>query len=681
MNKSKKEHYLEREISWMYFNYRLLKEAQDTTVPLLERLKFLGIYSNNLDEFFRVRVALLNRIINIKDVSLRNEKKIAENILETITHLNKNYTKEFESVFDSIKKELEEKNVFILNENQISEKQKEEILSLFRTSLHSHLYPRMFSLSSNFDDISDESIYLAIKLSTAPRKKEYALLELPSKEYGRFIQLSTDKPNETIFMFLDDVIRVCLPFVFIGMKYDKYEAYTFKITKDAEIDIEPNLQGDIMEKIAQAVKNRKKGQPVRFICDATIPKDLLKQVYQSFNIGLSDNIVMGGRYHNLKDLMDFSVEKRKDLIYTKWQPLSIKEILESVSPLDLISRKDILLHYPYHNFSNYLRVLREASISKDVQSIKITLYRLAKNSSVAQTLICAAKNGKKVTAVVELLARFDEASNIYWSQKMQEAGIKVILGIEGLKIHSKLTYIKRRGGDIACINTGNFHEGNAAAYTDLTLMTANKQIVKEVNSVFNFIEKPYKTPSFKELLISPINMRSQITYMINTEIRNAKNKKEAYILCKINHIVDKEIVDKLYEASNAGVKVRLLVRGNCSIKTGIIGLSSNIEIKGIIDKYLEHSRIFIFANNGNEKYYIGSADWITRNFDSRVETLVPVYDEAIQQELKLIVEYGLKDTQKARIVTGRGNDMVVGETENKFRSQQELYNYYKEKES
>ena len=322
--------------------------------------------------------------------------------------------------------------------------------------------------------------------------------------------------------------------------------------------------------------------------------------------------------------------------------------------------------------------MREAAISKDVQVIKITLYRLAQNSSVAQTLICAAKNGKSVTAVVELLARFDEVSNIYWSQKMQEAGINVVIGIEGLKIHSKLTYIKRKNGDIACVNTGNFHEGNAKAYTDLTLMTSNKQIVREINSVFNFIEKPYKVPAFKTLLVSPLNMRTTIKSLISTETRNAKNGKQAYILCKVNHIVDKEIVDKLYEASNAGVKISLLVRGNCSIKTNIIGLSTNIEIKGIIDRYLEHSRIFIFGNNGAEKYYIGSADWLSRNFDSRVETLVPVYDEAIQRELKLIIEYGLKDNHKARVVTGLGNDMVenIGESE-KLNSQQELYNYYK----
>jgi len=662
----------------MYFNQRLLKEAQDESVPLFERLKFLGIYSNNLDEFFRVRVALLNRIINIKDSSFAKEKKDAEKTLSTITRLNKCYTQEFEAAFDTLKKQLATHQVFIYDENQISENQKKELHTFFTNSLHRHHYPRIFSQNSNFDDITDESIYLAIKMSSDSGKKEYALLELPSKEYGRFIKLSSDNPEQDIYMFLDDVVRVCLPSIFIGMKYDKYEAYTFKITKDAEIGIEPNLQGDIMEKIAKAVKNRTKGATVRFICDATIPKDLLRQMYKSLNISRSDNVVMGGRYHNLKDLMSFPSNQRKELTYAQWEPLQIKEIAESTSPLDLIVRKDVLLHYPYHCFSNYLRVLREAAISKDVQAIKITLYRLAKNSSVAQTLICAAKNGKLVTAVVELLARFDEESNIYWSQKMQEAGINVIIGIEGLKIHSKLTYIKRKKGDIACINTGNFHEGNAKAYTDLTLMTSDKQIVKEINSVFNFIEKPYKIPEFKTLLISPINMRATIKSLISTEIRNAKNGKQAYILCKINHIVDREIVDKLYEASNAGVEIRLLVRGNCSIKTNVNGLSTNIEIKGIIDRYLEHSRIFIFGNNGAEKYYIGSADWISRNFDSRVETLVPVYDEAIQRELKLIIEYGLKDNRKARIVTGSGDDTIEDKGKvKKFNSQQELYNYYK----
>jgi len=349
--------------------------------------------------------------------------------------------------------------------------------------------------------------------------------------------------------------------------------------------------------------------------------------------------------------------------------------MESGSVMEVIRQKDMLLHYPYHSFSNYIRLLREAAINKEVDSIKITLYRLADNSSVAEALICAAKNGKKVTAVIEILARFDEASNIYWAQKMREAGINVILGIEGLKIHSKLTLIKGKRGNFACINTGNFHEGNAKVYTDLTLMTANKVIVREVDNVFLFIQKPYIVTDFKKLLVSPLTMRSSIKSLINNEILNAKKGNPASIQCKLNHITDIDIIKKLYEASAAGVKIELLVRGSCSIITGIKGISSNITVKGIIDRYLEHSRIFIFCNGGKEKYYLGSADWISRNFDARVEVLTPVLDEKIQRELKLIVEYGLKDNLKARIVDGMGDNQIMP-CEVPFRSQEELYNYY-----
>jgi len=676
-----KNNYLEREISWMYFNHRVLQESQDKTVPLLERLRFLGIYSNNLDEFFRVRIASLNRIIALKELSLKHEKKAARETLSQIHQLYKKYAVEFGETFKALKTELETQGIRILNETQINDRQQKQILQRFSENLSFHLYPRFFLKNSNFKDLNDESVYLAIRIRMKSGEKEYALLEVPSDIFGRFIEIP---PKDTAFggsqsegkafMFLDDVVRLCLPHIFVSRKQAQFDAFAFKITKNAEIDINIDT-GDLLGKVSKAVKNRKWGEPVRFIYDMNMPVDLLKHIQKSFNIRKIDAIAAGNRYHNLKDLMLFPDCQREDLKYPKWPALFVPEIMESESVMEVIKQKDRLLHYPYHSFSNYIRLLREAAISKDVHSIKITLYRLAENSSVIEALICAAKNGKKVAAVIELLARFDETANIYWTKKMEEAGINVIPGIKGLKVHSKLTLIKGKTGSVACISTGNFHEENAKTYIDLTLMTADKSIVKEVDEVFSFIQKPCVAGNFKKLLVSPLVLRSKIKSLIDTEIYYAKKGKPAFIRCKLNHVTDADIIKKLYDASAAGVKIELLVRGSCSIMNGIECAGSNIAIKGIIDRYLEHSRIFIFCNGGKEKYYLGSADWMPRNFDSRVEVLVPVLDEKIQQELKMIVEYGLKDNLKARIVDGTGNNQIIA-GKPFFRSQEELYKYY-----
>lgn len=672
--KQTKNDYLEREISWMHFNHRVLQEAMDKTVPLLERLLFLGIYSNNLDEFFRVRVAVLNRIIELKEVSLKQEKKVAQETLLQINKLYKTYKIEFEDTFNTLKNELDKQGIHILNETQINETQQKQILQTFSERLCFHIYPRLFFKDSNFKDLNDANVYLAVRIQKANRQKEYALIEVPENIFGRFIEIPAKDKKEKVFMFLDDVIRICLPQIFVLQHNAKFDTYAFKITKDSEIDIDIDT-GDTIKKVSRAVKNRKWGQPVRFIYDMNMPADLLKQIQKYFNIQKTDNITAGGRYHNLKDLMSFPDCQRNDLKYPKKPALFIKNIMEAESVIELIKQKDLLLHYPYQSFSNYIRLLREAVICKDVTAIKITLYRLARNSSVAEALICAAKNGKKVTAVIEILARFDEAANIYWAQKMREAGINVILGIEGLKIHAKLMLIKGKKGSITCISTGNFHEGNAKVYTDLTLMTANKTIVKEVENVFIFLQKPYIIQNFKNLLVAPLNMRNGIISLINNEIQNIKKGKPAYIKCKLNHVTDIEIIKKLYEASAAGVKIEMLVRGSCSIVTKTKSHSSNITIKGIVDRNLEHTRILIFCNGGLEKYYLGSADWIYRNFDTRVEVLTPIFDEKIQQELKMIIDFGLKDNKKARIIDGSGKNEIKKE-EIPFRSQEELYEFY-----
>lgn len=676
---NKKTPYVERDISWMYFNHRILLEAARQEVPLLERLTFLGIYSNNLDEFFRVRIATLNRIVEYADKNIKTERDLAARTLKQIGKLHNCYYDEFEETFASIMEELRKENIFVIKDTEMNDEQKAFIDSFYRNKLSGSTNPVFLNGPRPLDDQTDEDIYLAIRLlrkdeTGKVRSKDYAVIELPTEEFGRFIQLP-DSDGKTYLMFLDDVIRYCLPIIFVGMKYTDYEAYTYKFTKDAEMEIDSDLRTGVLQKISKGVKSRKKGEPIRFVYDEQMPKDLLKKLVDRLNIDKNDTRVAGGRYHNFKDLMKFPVCGRNDLRYPIWEPILKPELNGTESLLAIIRRKDRSLHYPYHSFDTFIRVLREAAISKEVKSIKMTLYRLAKESKVIKALICAAKNGKKVTVVIELLARFDEASNINWSKKMQDAGIHVIFGVEGLKIHSKLVHIGTRHGDLACISTGNFHEGNARMYTDYTIMTAHRPIVREVNAVFDFIEKPYAPINFKELLVSPNDMRKHLIALINKEIKNKEQGKEAYIIAKVNHITDHALVEKLYEASAAGVKIDLVVRGNCSLVTDVPGISENIRINGIIDRYLEHSRIFIFANGGEERYYIGSADWMPRNLDNRIEVLTPVYDKDIQADLKQVVCHGFRDTSKGRMVDGTGENRPQEGAP--FRSQEELYNEYK----
>lgn len=676
---NKKTPYVERDISWMYFNHRILLEAARQEVPLLERLTFLGIYSNNLDEFFRVRIATLNRIVEYADKNMKAEQDLAARTLKQIGKLHNRYYDEFEETFASIMEELRKENIFVIKDTEMNDEQKAFIDSFYRNKLSGSTNPVFLNCPRPLDDQTDENIYLAIRLlrkdeTGKVRVKDYAVIELPTEEFGRFIQLP-DSEGKTYLMFLDDVIRYCLPMIFVGMKYTDYEAYTYKFTKDAEMEIDSDLRTGVLQKISKGVKSRKKGEPIRFVYDEQMPKDLLKKLVDRLNVDKNDTRVAGGRYHNFKDLMKFPVCGRNDLRYPVWEPILKPELNGTESLLAIIRRKDRSLHYPYHSFDTFIRVLREAAISKEVKSIKMTLYRLAKESKVIKALICAAKNGKKVTVVIELLARFDEASNINWSKKMQDAGIHVIFGVEGLKIHSKLVHIGTRHGDLACISTGNFHEGNARMYTDYTIMTAHRPIVREVNAVFDFIEKPYAPINFKELLVSPNDMRKHLIALINKEIKNKEQGKEAYIIAKVNHITDHALVEKLYEASAAGVKIDLVVRGNCSLVTDVPGVSENIHINGIIDRYLEHSRIFIFANGGEERYYIGSADWMPRNLDNRIEVLTPVYDKDIQADLKQVVCHGFRDTSKGRMVDGTGENRPQEGAP--FRSQEELYNEYK----
>ena len=686
-----KKAYVERDVSWMYFNHRILQEAEKEFVPLLERLSFLGIYSNNLDEFFRVRVASLNRMID-RNLTKDMEAQIKKS-LKTINKLNESYSKEYTEAVDQVFRELEVHKVRLVTETNLNDEQKNFLTQFFYDKLNGSVNPIWLNEIDDLSTLEDNRIYLAIektemenndedekgkkKKDDKKGKKKYAVVKVPDRVFGRWVKIPSSDGFDNI-MYLDDVIRYCLPLVFLGFKESSYRAYSFKFTKDAEMEMDNDADFGTMEKIALGVNSRKKGEAVRVIYDREMPKDLQKKLRERLNTKELDASLAGGRYQNHKDLMSFPDCGHKELKYEKWTPIMKPEFLSNESILEQIRQKDRYIHVPYHSFNGYIRVLREAAVKPEVKAIKTTLYRLAKDSKVVKALITAARNGKKVTAVVELLARFDEESNIKWSKRMQEEGVNVIFGVEGLKIHSKLLYIKTTKGDIACVGTGNFHEGNARVYTDYLMMTARQGIVSEVAKVFDFIDRPFSPMRFKELLVSPNSMKTRILRLFDNEIKNAQEGKPAWVKIKINHITDQDVVNKIYVASRAGVRIDALVRGNCSVVPGIKDVSENIRIVGIIDRYLEHSRILIFCNNDKPRYFIGSADWMPRNLVNRIEVLTPVYDEDMKKDLMRTIDFGLRDTTNGRIVDGKGTNEIqaVKEGEKPFRSQEELHNVY-----
>ena len=670
-----KKAYVERDVSWMYFNHRILQEAEKEFVPLLERLSFLGIYSNNLDEFFRVRVASLNRMLERK-LDKDTEQQIKKS-LKTINKLNESYSKEYTEAVDRVFEELETHKIRLVTEACLNDEQKDFLSQFFYDKLNGSVNPIWLSEIEDLTVLEDNRIYLIVeKCEKKDNKKKYAIVKVPDRIYGRWVKIPSCDGFDNI-MYLDDVIRYCLPLVFLGFKESTYRAYSFKFTKDAEMEMDNDADFGTMEKIALGVNSRKKGEAVRVIYDHEMPREMQRKLRDRLNTKELDASLAGGRYQNHKDLMSFPDCGRNDLKYDKWTPIMKPEFVSNESILDQIRQKDRFIHVPYHSFNGYIRVLREAAIKPEVKAIKTTLYRLAKDSKVVKALITAARNGKKVTAVVELLARFDEESNIKWSKRMQEEGVNVIFGVEGLKIHSKLLYIESKKGNIACIGTGNFHEGNAKIYTDYLMMTARPKIVNEVAKVFDFINRPFSPFRFSELLVSPNSMKSRILRMLDTEIRNAGEGKEAWVKIKINHITDTDMVTKLYQASKAGVKIDIVIRGNCSLVPGLKGLSENIRCVGIIDRYLEHSRILIFANGGKPRFFIGSADWMPRNLLNRIEVLTPVYDEEMQADLMRTISYGMRDSTNGRLIDGKGtDDFVNGEP---FRSQEELYKELKSK--
>lgn len=680
-----KPQYIPRDISWLSFNERVFQEATDETVPLIERMKFLGIFSSNLDEFFRVRVATLTRLAEVKkDVS----EFVGENPAKLLRQIHKkvlDQQEKVENVYHSIVKELAANKVYIVDEKHLNREQSAFVLKYFHENVLPTLAPVMIETAPKFPYLNDKSIYFAVKLFKKGELKKgmkYALIHIPTDVLPRFVVLPRQGESRSI-IFLDNIIRFCLNELFAVIEVDHAEAYTIKLTRDAELDIDQDLSKSIVEKIEKSVKERKKGDPVRLVYDREIPKDLLEFIIKKIKLKRSLSLIPGGRYHNFRDFMNFPNVGNKEFLYHNPPPLPHPELSKAKSLFSMVKKKDILLCYPYQSFNHIIDLLREASIDPKVTTIKMTLYRLAKKSSVAYILANALKNGKAVTVVVELQARFDEEANIFWANQLKEEGAEVIYGISGLKVHSKLLLITRQeaNGPVTYghIGTGNFNEDTARLYSDCTLLTADKRITSEIAKVFHFYSNNFKIGSYEHLIVSPFFMRKKFIKFINKEIKNAEEGKEAFITLKLNSIVDSEMIKKLYQASQAGVKIKLIVRSNCSLIPGIKGMSENIEAISIVDKYLEHARILIFCNGGDERIYLTSADWMYRNLDLRNEIAVPIYDKKLREKLKKIIDIQLHDNTKARILDEKQDNKykIALPGEKKVRAQDDIYTYFK----
>ena len=677
---------IHREIGWLSFNERVLQEAQDLSVPLIERIRFLGIFSNNLDEFFKVRVASIRRMIDLQEGDKLFEGEKPKKLLNQIQKKVIQLQNKFEYTYQQILGELERNKIFIINEMELNPHQESFVKRYFYDHVMPAISPILLSNVDEFPYLKDKSIYLAVKLAgNRPeiKKTDYALIEIPTGILPRFIVLPTENDRKFIIL-LEDVIRYSLDDVFALLHFDISGAWIIKLTRDAELDMDNDISKSLLELISSSVMGRREGQPVRFVFDNSIAKDLLDYIVMRLQLDVDSALIPGGRYHNFKDFMQFPNVAGPELVYPRDIPLKHAQVKMQSSILDAIARKDFMLHVPYHDFIIFVRLLQEASIDPRVTEISITVYRVASNSKVINALINAARNGKIVNVVIELQARFDEEANIYWSRKLEEVGANVFFGIPGLKVHAKLLNITRREGKrfvrYACVSTGNFHEGNATVYSDLMLFTADTRITTEVKKTFDFFENTYRNYTYRHLINSPLFLRKKIYTLIENEIKNAKKGKDAYIILKINNLVDKEIIYKLYRANQVGVKIKLIVRGICSLIPGVPGLSENIEAISIVDKYLEHSRVVIFCNDGDELYYISSADWMNRNLDRRIEVSCPIYNKDVQKEIRDLIEIQLRDNTKARIINPvQDNSYVRSGESKKIRAQVELYKYYKGK--
>jgi polyphosphate kinase len=675
-----------RDISWLSFNARVLQEANDPTIPLRERVRFLGIFSNNLDEFFRVRVATLKRMTEL-DVKVKSKMHLEKNprqIIDQIQDIVLQQQNEFNRIWIQVQQELKKEKIFLVTEKQLTREQKKYVESYFDEQVRQDVIPLMIESNPQMPYLRERSLYLAVAMSNQKNayKKKYALIEVPAKYNRRFVKLPSPAGTHHIIL-MEDIIRFCLPRIFSFMGFDEYSAHVIKVTKDAEIDLDSDVSTTLIQKIEKGLKNRRRGKPVRFIYDKEIDAGLLEYLIRRLQLSRRDNIIPGGRIHNFRHFMDFPAD-----VFTKKherkKPFPHPIVKKSIRITDEILKQDLLLHFPYHSFDAIIDLLREAAMDTDVREIKITAYRLADTSKVINALVNAARNGKKVTVMLELRARFDEEANLEWKKKLEEEGIIVLIGVHNTKVHAKLCIIKKRLKtktiQYGFVSTGNLNEDTARVYADHCLLTANRKVMADINRIFHYLEKPLLSRlkflrECKTLIISPTGMRKQFMRFIDNEIKNAKKKLPAAITIKMNSLSDELFISKLTEAAKAGVEVKLIVRGIFCMLTENKKFKVKPYAVSIVDQYLEHSRVLIFHNNGKPKVYISSADWMVRNLDHRIEAAVEITNPVIKEEFIQYSGIQLKDNVKARILDNDLENRFVRKKGKSIRSQVEIYNY------
>ncbi|MCW8328007.1 polyphosphate kinase 1 [Photobacterium sp. SDRW27] len=677
--------YIEKELSWLSFNERVLQEAADKSVPLIERVRFLGIFSSNTDEFYKVRFADVKRRILINEEQGGDDR--AKHLLSKIQSRVLKLNQDFDTLYNEILLEMARRHIFLVNDQQLDNRQQIWLRKYFRNAILPHIMPILLTEDIDLlNFLKDEYSYLAVEMQQGD-KKGYALIEIPTDQLPRFILLpeAKGKRHKTLIL-LDNIIRFCLDDIFSGFfEYDSLAAYSMKMTRDAEYDLGLEVEHSLLEQMSEGLNQRLTAMPVRFVYQRDMPGEMIDVLCGLLKVSSYDSIIPGGRYHNFKDFIGFPNVGRNYLENKPLPPIESYHFTSSRNAFEAIKAQDILLYYPYHTFNHMTEFVRQAAYDPKVRSIKISIYRVAKNSRIIESMIDAANNGKQVTVVVELQARFDEEANIVWARRLTEAGVYVIFGVPGLKIHSKLCLITRREGSelvrYAHIGTGNFHEKTAQIYTDFSLLTSQIEITDEVRQVFNYIQNPYRPVKFKQLIVSPLNSRSRLYDLIDREIAHAKQKLPAGITLKVNNLVDKGLINLLYQASSAGVEIKLIVRGMCSLIPGIKGISDNITAISIVDRFLEHPRVVIFENNGDPDVIISSADWMTRNIDNRIEVGCSIHDPALKKKIIDILNIQLTDTVKARVIDSEmSNQYVPRGNRRKIRSQIAIYDYLKQSE-
>lgn len=686
----KKNKFIPRDISWLSFNARVLQEANDKTVPLKDRIRFLGIFSNNLDEFFRVRVATLKRMIEFgakKKLNMHREAN-PNAVLDAIQLIVLKQQSEFDRIWTHICTEMQQQHVFLIDEKHLDKEQQEYVKEYFIDRVRSNIIPLLIEDLPELPYLREKSIFLGVVMSNVSQSytQKFALIEVPSRVLGRFVTLPEKDSNKYIIL-LEDVIRFSLPYIFSYFHYEQYDAHIFKITKDAEIDIDTDLSTNFVQKIEKGLKNRRKGKPTRFVYDKEMNSSLLEYLIQRLHLTRRDNIIPGGRIHNFRHFMDFPdvfPAHGKRLV----QPFTHPALQHNPRVTDVVLEQDVMLCFPYHTFSTITDLLREAAIEPDVISIKITAYRLAEHSTIVNALINAARNGKQVTVVLELRARFNEEANLEWKERLEDEGVKVLVGLPDLKVHAKICVIKRRNHkhtrEYGFVSTGNLNEKTSNVYVDFCLLTASRAVMADINRIFRYLENP-KTDAplraCKTLMVAPTNIRQQLTHLIDKEIKQAKSKKKAAITLKLNSLSDEKLILKLYEAAQAGVKLNLIIRGIYSAKFEGAKAKNNVYAISIVDQFLEHARLYSFRNGGKEKMYISSADWMVRNLDHRIEAAVPIIDPEIKKELNDIINIQLSDNVKARILDDElSNEYVpAAPGDKRIRSQIEIYKYLLQK--